>query len=71
LLFHRAERLYKELPQLERQMLGELLDGFETALEVGNKEHIEGFRAALREFMEHFDPGGDDSAGGPSDQPDV
>src|SRR5262249_45115552 len=70
LLLHRAERLYQELPQIERQFLTELLDGFESALESGEKDQIERFRGTLREFLDRFDPQGDDPGDEPTNQAD-
>jgi molecular chaperone HscC len=67
LLLHRAERLYQELPQMERQMLSELLDGFESALEAGEKTQIDEFREGLRQFLDRFDPPADDSSGQPDE----
>jgi len=55
LLLARAERLYKELGLGEQQVLGRLLDGFEDALELGNKETIEEYRRALGEFLNFHD----------------
>ena len=43
----------------ERTLLGKLLDGFEEALEARETEAIERHRQALKEFLEHYDPGFD------------
>ena len=62
-LLRRAERVYQELPLLERQMLSELLDGFEEALNCGEADAIQRFREALDGFLERFDLGdGDESS---------
>jgi len=39
-LLRRAERIYQELPLEEQNELGSLLDGFEAALEMADKEVI-------------------------------
>jgi molecular chaperone HscC len=54
-LLRRAERIFKELPMREQNHLRQLLDGFEEALEVGNKETIEEFYQAVREFLDLHD----------------
>jgi molecular chaperone HscC len=51
-LLRRAERVFKELPLMEQHELGELLDGFETALEMGEKDVIGRFFDALKEFLD-------------------
>jgi molecular chaperone HscC len=51
-LLRRAERVYKELPLQEQNELGQLLDGFEAALEIGEKEVIGRFFAAVKEFLD-------------------
>ena len=58
----RAERVYQELPQLDRKMLSDLLDGFEEALEEGLTEEISRFREAITEFLERFDFGSNDES---------
>jgi molecular chaperone HscC len=55
----KAERVYQELPAAEREYLGSLLDGFEAALEGGDKSVIEEHRLALEEFLNHFERGFD------------
>jgi len=54
-LLKRAERLYEELPLAAQQYLGELLDGFEATLELGEKDAIERYREALQEFLDAND----------------
>ena len=51
-LLRRAERVYKELSIEEQYELGRLLDGFEAALEVGEKEVIGRFFEAVKEFLD-------------------
>jgi molecular chaperone HscC len=58
-LLRRAERVYQELPSLERGLLARMLDGFEEALELRDVEAIDRHREALAEFLERFDPGAD------------
>jgi molecular chaperone HscC len=57
LLLRRAERLYQELSLEGRVILGQLLDGFESALAMQNAEAIDRNRAALQEFLERADTG--------------
>jgi len=57
-LLKRAERLYQELPLLQRTMLSDLLDGFEEAMELNDKEALDRNRAALQNFLDHHDAGG-------------
>ena len=62
-LLRRAERIYQELGQFEREGLSQMLDGFEQAMELGEEDAIERHRRALSEFLDRFDPGaqmGDD-----------
>jgi molecular chaperone HscC len=51
-LLRRAERLYQELPLNEQNELGRLLDGFEEALELGDKEVIARFFEAVKDFLD-------------------
>ena len=51
-----AERLYQELPMFAREALTELLDGFEEAMDIGDKDSIVRHRAALKEFLDRNDP---------------
>ncbi len=60
LLLRRAERVYQELSPEGRAWLGNLLDGFEGALEMGDAAAIERFRATLTEFLDRHDAGFDD-----------
>ena len=54
-LLKRAERVYQELPLVAQQYLGQLLDGFEQALELGEKDTLPRFRQALEEFLNEHD----------------
>ena len=56
-----AERLYQELSLEGRVILGQLLDGFETALAMQNEEAIERNREALKEFLDRTDADWTDS----------
>ena len=55
-LLRKAERLYRELPFLERDALAQLLDGFEQVLEMREPAAIEAARRHLEEFLERFEP---------------
>lgn len=52
LLLRRGERVYAELAHLERELLSQLIDGFEEALELQEPGLIERHRAALAEFLD-------------------
>lgn len=54
-LMKRAERVYKELPLIEREMLANILDGFEESLDLQETEAIEEFRSQLELFLSRFD----------------
>jgi molecular chaperone HscC len=58
-LLKRAERIFQELAQEGRLILGELLDGFEAALEMQQPEAIERNRQALQEFLDRYETGHD------------
>jgi molecular chaperone HscC len=62
-LLRRAERVYQELPREARDMLSELLDGFEAALGLGEVEAIARHREALERFLERFEHGDDSEEG--------
>ena len=51
-LLKRAERVYQELPLLERHILSEMLDAFEAALESQESELIALHRAPLGDYLE-------------------
>jgi molecular chaperone HscC len=57
LLIRRAERTYRELAIASREVLSQLLDGFEAALNLQDSEAIERHRAALEEFLNRHDSG--------------
>ena len=63
-LLKRAERLYQELPLLQRTMLSDLLDVFEMSMEENDKDALARHRAALQAFLDRHDAGGspDDDA---------
>lgn len=56
-LLRRAERLYQELSAEQRDLLGQLLDGFEAALNMRDPAGIENHRQALERFVNSFDTG--------------
>ena len=69
-LLRRAERVFGEIGADQRTILGELLDGFEAALEIGDPRAIERHRDALRGFLDAFDPDpGDEEEKGAADEP--
>lgn len=55
-LLRRAERVYQELPPLERTNLDRVLYEFEQALELGDARLIDSCRMALIGFLQIFDP---------------
>jgi molecular chaperone HscC len=69
LLLRRAERTIKELPQDLRNVLSQMLDGFEEALALRDPEAIERHREALASFLDRLDSGapelGEDDDAGP------
>jgi molecular chaperone HscC len=56
-LLRRAERIYQELSIEGREILGQLLDGFEAALELREADAIERNREALQEFLDRWEGG--------------
>lgn len=54
-LLRRADRLYRELANEHRQMLEQLISGFEEALELQDPAAIETHRLSLTSFVEAFD----------------
>ncbi|MBP3957954.1 Hsp70 family protein [Gemmata sp. G18] len=60
----RAERVFKELPAEQRDVLGGLLDGFEAAMEKQDAAVIASHREELERFLTLYDPHGDDPNGG-------
>jgi molecular chaperone HscC len=67
-LLQRAERLFEELPRDEREMLGQMLDGFEGALAMQDPAVIARHREALEEFLDMHDASAD---GGGDDDEDI
>jgi molecular chaperone HscC len=61
-LLLRAERVFQELSLMQREMLGRMMDGFETALELQDKEAIQLHREALERFLDNYDAGIDPTA---------
>jgi molecular chaperone HscC len=59
-LLQRAERVYAELSLETRELLGQLLDGFEAALAITDREAIERHRQALTDFLDRCEAGGHD-----------
>ncbi len=54
-LLRRAERLYQELSLFEREMLEELIEGFEESLELRDADSIARNGAALQDFLDRHD----------------
>ncbi|MCA9223033.1 MAG: Hsp70 family protein [Pirellulaceae bacterium] len=54
-LLKRAERIYRELPLMDREMLADVMDGFETALDMQDQEVIERFRLELEMFLSRYE----------------
>jgi molecular chaperone HscC len=66
-LLRRAERLFGEIGADHRTILGQFLDGFEAALELGDAGAIERHREALRTFLDALDPDSNDAREGTVD----
>jgi molecular chaperone HscC len=62
LLLRRAERTIKELQGEQRNLLNQLLDGFEEALALRDPEAIERHRVVLVSFLDQFESGGPQNA---------
>jgi molecular chaperone HscC len=58
-LLRRAERVFRELSREGRDLLGQLLDGFEAALGMQDAEAIARHRQALEAFLDRHDAGPD------------
>ena len=54
-LLQRAERVYRELTLEDRERLGQMLDGFEAALGLGDRDAMERHRVALTRFLDRFE----------------
>ncbi len=59
-LMLRAERLIPELPNMLRDDLNQLLDAYEYAIESQEPEIIDSTRDSLRNFLNVYDPDGED-----------
>jgi molecular chaperone HscC len=66
-LLRRAERVFGEVGANERAVLGDMLDGFEAAMELGDANAIEQFRDALRTLLDQLDPEMRQETGGEDD----
>ncbi|WP_201743642.1 Hsp70 family protein [Roseiconus nitratireducens] len=55
LLLRRAERVFTELPLVERHQLEKLLTGFEECLEMGDEAGIGKIRCALESFLDQME----------------
>lgn len=58
-LLRRAERVFQELPLEGRTILGQLLDGFEAALDIQDAAVVTRHRKALQDFLDRHDAGTD------------
>ncbi len=57
-LLKRAERVYRELPLMERERLADLMDGFEAALEMREDEDVlNRFRLEIEVFLNQYEEG--------------
>lgn len=54
-LLRRAERVFQELSLQARQFLGDLLSGFEEAMELNDASAMEQFREVLEKFLDSVD----------------
>jgi molecular chaperone HscC len=63
-LLRRAERIFGEIGADHRTILGQFLDGFETALEIGDLGAIERHRETLKNFLDALDPASGDGERG-------
>jgi molecular chaperone HscC len=67
-LLKRAERVYRELPLMERERLSDLMDGFEAALELREEEEVlNRFRLELEIFLNQYEEGFQDDTEGQSE----
>jgi molecular chaperone HscC len=67
-LIKRAERVYRELPMLQRQILGEAIEGFETAMEMQEKDLVQRHHEALSELLDQLESGWSDDETGEEDE---
>lgn len=54
-LLRRAERIYRELPQWHRELLAQLLDGFEGSLSLQDPSAIVEHREQLQQFLDSYE----------------
>jgi molecular chaperone HscC len=54
-LIKRAERIYQELPLIEKSRLEDLMDGFETALQSQDPESVQRFREELDIYLSNWE----------------
>jgi molecular chaperone HscC len=68
-LLKRAERVYRELPLMERERLSDLMDGFEAALEMHEPEEtLNRFRLELEIFLNQYEEGFQDDVDEQADE---
>jgi molecular chaperone HscC len=70
-LLRRAERVYQELAHDDREELGRLLDGFESALSMQDAAVIDRHRAALEQFLDFHESGAADDSDDDDDENDI
>ena len=68
-LLRRAERTFKELGREQRNLLNQLVDGFEEALALRDADAIERHRSVLTQFLDQLDAGADFERGETDDSP--
>lgn len=61
-VLRRAERVYKELPPQQRNQLGDMIDGFEGAMQMQDKQAIGEFRQLLEMALNKIEGNDDDSS---------
>jgi molecular chaperone HscC len=68
-LLKRAERVYRELPLMERERLSDLMDGFEAALEMHEPDEVlSRFRLELEIFLNQYEEGFQDDVDEQADE---
>jgi molecular chaperone HscC len=68
-LLKRAERVYRELPLMERERLADLMDGFEAALEMQESDEVlNRFRLELEIFLNQYEEGFQDDVDEQADE---
>ena len=63
-LIKRAERVYRELPLMQRQVLAEAIEGFESAMEMQEQELVERHHEALSQLVDQVEQGWSDGETG-------